>query len=118
MRFPNFCETVLLFKNGAREDQAKMLFRIIDISDDTVLSKFELLKFFLKGVRDKDRKRAVSDVVNELMIMMDKDESGEVEREEFSTSIASEDEVWMLFEAINPFYPVIEKLNFLTVDGD
>jgi len=116
MTFEAFCVAVLTFKSGSHAEQASVLFKIIDVSDDRMLSKFELLKFFCSGISDKGRKRAMSDVVNELMSLIDEDGSGEVDYEEFVHKVANDDDVWMMFDAISPFSTMKEKLNNFKFD--
>lgn len=111
MSFAVFCEAALLFKDGDRAEQAGVLFKIIDVSDDRLLSKFELLKFFCGSMKDRGRKRAMSDVVNELMFMIDEDNSGEVDYDEFVEKVSSSDDVWVMFDAISPFAKMKERLN-------
>merc|ERR1712070_1153097 len=117
MTFDAFCTAALLFKNGSRTEQASVLFKIIDISDDKHLSKFELLKFFCAGIREKERKRAMSDVVNELMALIDEDGSGEVDYDEFVDKVTHDDDVWMMFAAISPFTKISEHLNQVKIQG-
>ena len=109
--FEQFCTAVLTFKTGSRADQARLIFKIIDVSEDKNLSKFEFLRFFCAGIKDKEKKRAMSDVVNELMRCLDKDGSGEVEHDEFVASVSEDEEVWILFDAISPFTNMKEKLS-------
>lgn len=111
MTFETFCMAILTFKTGSRADQANTLFKIIDVSDDKNLSKFELLKFFCSGMKDKEKKRAMSDVVNELMNLIDEDGSGEVDFEEFVEKVSNDEDVWMMFDAISPFSNMKEKLS-------
>ena len=91
---------------------------MIDVSDDKCLSKFELLKFFCAGIKDKEKKRAMSDVVNEVMRCIDDDKSGEVSYDEFVRRVANDNEVWLLFEAISPFLKMKERLNKFTFGND
>lgn len=109
--FSTFCEAILCFKTGTKAKQANVLFKIIDVSDDKNLSKFELLKFFCASIKDKGKKRAMSDVVNELMNLIDEDGSGEVDHDEFVEKVSHDDDVWMLFEAISPFAAMKECLS-------
>lgn len=111
MGFETFCTAILNFKTGSRADQANVLFQIIDVSDDKNLSKFELLKFFCAGMKDKEKKRAMSDVVNELMKLIDEDGSGEVDHGEFVEKVSNDDDVWLIFDAISPFSEVKERLS-------
>jgi len=92
------------------------MFKIIDVSDDRLLSKFELLKFFCGSMKDRGRKRAMSDVVNELMLMIDEDNSGEVDYDEFVEKVASNQDVWVMFDAISPFCVMKERLNSFKFD--
>jgi len=109
--FEQFCTCILTFKTGSRGDQARMIFKVIDVSDDKTLSKFEFLRFFCAGIKDKEKKRAMSDVVNELVRCLDQDGSGEVEHDEFVNSVSNDQEVWILFDAISPFTTMKEKLS-------
>jgi len=117
LAFERFCLAALLFKNGSRAEQANTLFKIIDVSDDKQLSKFELLKFFCSGMKDKERKRAMSDVVNELMNLIDVDGSGEVDHQEFVDKVSNDEDVWMMFDAISPFGVMKEKLETFSFDA-
>jgi len=110
MNFPTFCSAILTFKTGSRADQAQLLFRIIDVSDDRNLSKFELLKFFCAPCKDKTKKRAMSAVVNELVHTIDMDGSGEVDRGEFVEKVSNDEDVWMMFAAISPFSEMTDRL--------
>jgi len=115
LRFEDFLRIAVLFKQGERTDQAAMLFRIIDVSDDHNLSKFELLRFFCGDLRNKEHKRAMSDVVNELMSLIDEDGSGEVDYDEFIDKVSGDDDVWAMFCAISPFSKMGESIDRRTL---
>jgi len=102
------------------------------VSDDHNLSKFELLRFFCGDLRNKEHKRAMSDVVNELMSLIDEDGSGEVaacqdiialcelvelqvDYDEFIDKVSGDDDVWAMFCAISPFSKMGESIDRRTL---
>merc|ERR1711865_786548 len=117
-KFEDFLTFAALFKQGKKHEQAAMLFNVIDVSDDHNLSKFELLRFFCGDLKNKLHKRAMSDVVNELMSIIDEDGSGEVDFDEFIEKVSHDDDVWDMFCAISPFSKMVEAIDRRTLSID
>merc|ERR1719481_442486 len=79
-------EVVNFFKDGGRsmndpKERAKMMFKMTDLNSDGYIDKEELKKFFsdMAGEEDEDD----NTMVNMMMAMMDKDEDGKLNFEEF-----------------------------------
>jgi len=57
----------------------------------------------------------MSDVVNELMSLIDEDGSGEVDYDEFIDKVSGDDDVWAMFCAISPFSKMGESIDRRTL---
>jgi hypothetical protein len=60
----------------------------------------------------------MSDVVNELMSLIDEDGSGEVDFDEFIEKVSNDDDVWDMFCAISPFSKMGEAIDRRTLSID
>lgn len=85
-----------------------MIFKMIDVSCDRRLTKLELLKFFTSDVTARVNKKITAELVNEMMKLIDADQSQEVTMQEFEEALAIE-EVWAVFQAINPLQKFAER---------
>lgn len=117
LTFGQFVNAIHLFMKGTREEQARVLFKMIDASDDRSISKLEMLHFFAGGLTMRDEKKLVGSIVSEMMNMIDEDGSGEVTFDEFVNKVANDEEVWVCFQSISPLTQLIKGMNF-DVDGD
>lgn len=111
LSFKQFVDCIYLFMKGTRDQQAKVLFKMIDVSDDRSISKLEMLKFFAGSSPSRDEKKLVSSIVNEMMCLIDEDGSGEVTFDEFVNKVAYDEEVWECFQSISPLTQLIEAMH-------
>lgn len=111
LSFRQFIDCIYLFMKGTRDQQAKVLFKMIDVSDDRSISKLEMLRFFAGGTVMRDEKKLISSIVNEMMTLIDEDGSGEVTFDEFVNKVAHDEEVWECFQSISPLTQLIEAMH-------
>jgi len=57
----------------------------------------------------------MSDVVNELVSLIDEDGSGEVDYDEFIQKVSNDEDVWAMFCAISPFSKMGEAIDRRTL---
>jgi len=112
LTFEQFVMCIHLFIKGSRIDQAKVLFKMIDESDDRSISRLEMLHFFAGGLTHRDEKKLVASIVDEMMHMIDEDGSGEVTFDEFVNEVAGDEDVWNCFQSISPLTQLIKAMNF------
>ena len=94
LSFEEFAEGICLFISGSRKAQAVVLFNLMDVSGDRVVDKLELLRFFVGGLKaTRAERRIVSQMVNEIMELVDEDNSGEISMEEFVNTVGNDEEV-------------------------
>lgn len=116
MSYAQFIWRLKAYITGSKKQQAKLIFAIVDVSGDEIVSKIELLRFFVGGVEgSKDQKQLCSDTVNEIMRCVDEDGSGDLSISEFLRKITAEAniEVWWLFKTISPITKMIEAMSLV-----
>jgi len=118
-------EAVCVFKNGTRRQQLELLFRLIDVDASRTVTAMELFGFIslmtqrLKRQQETDPDLVPDDpedaevkgtegmsIVSKVQFLfkrLDDDGSGGVNIEEFVEGIAGDDEMWGLFNSLNPF---------------
>merc|ERR1719231_131941 len=94
MSFEEFCDCMAVFLIGKRNKQAKVLFKMMDITGDGCVSKLEMLRFFAGAETRRDKKRILGALVSELMALIDEDGSGEITYEEWVKKVSEDDSVW------------------------
>lgn len=95
---------------GDRVKQAKMIFSMIDESGDGEVNKLELIKFFASNEKEAWRKRCINELVSEMIFLVDEDQSGQLEAEEFVRKVAHDGDVWEIFEAVSPLSSLMKRL--------
>jgi len=110
MSFEEFCDCMAVFLIGKRNKQAKVLFKMMDITGDGCVSKLEMLRFFAGAETSRDKKRILGALVSELMTLIDEDGSGEITYEEWVKKVSEDDSVWEIFTAISPLTVFIESV--------
>lgn len=112
LTFQQFVNCIHLFLKGSRVEQAQVLFKMIDESDDRMISRLEMLHFFAGGLTHRDEKKLVASIVDEMMELIDVNASGEVSFDEFVLKVASDDDVWSCFQSVSPLTQLIKAMNF------
>jgi len=121
LSFKQFINCIYLFLKGTREQQAKVLFKMIDVSDDRSISQLEMLRFFAGGnTHTREEKQLIGNIVNEMMTLLDEDLSGEVAFDEFVAKVGFDEEVWECFQSISPLTQLIEamQMNKYAIESD
>jgi len=110
INFEEFLKMLALFKSGTRELQARAVFQLCDIDGDKrtpyhekTLQKFELLRFVSQGLKDKSDKKMMNGLAKELFELLDRDGSGDVTWDEFSSKVETDNEVWRCLTMLSPF---------------
>jgi len=112
--FAQFVLRLRFYVNASRKQQAKIMFKILDESGDSLISRMELLRFFVGGMQgSKEDKKLISVTVNEIMELVDSDGSGEISHFEFFTNVSSDDQIWWLFSNISPVTNFLEALGLI-----
>jgi len=112
LTFQQFVNCIHLFLKGSRVEQAQVLFKMIDESDDRMISRLEMLHFFAGGLAHRDEKKLVASIVDEMMELIDVNKSGEVSFDEFVLKVANDDDVWSCFQSVSPLTQLIKAMNF------
>lgn len=131
---PNIVEALCVFKNGTREQQLTILFRLIDVDGSQTVTAMELYAFIslmkrrLKAAAETAMEAtpgeknslelegsegmSIVDRVRLLFAKLDADDGGDVNLEEFVGQISANDELWDLFSALNPFTKMLRIRSF------
>ena len=130
-------EALCVFKNGSREQQLELLFKLIDTDGSHSVTAIELFAFIsLMTQRLKLKQQGVDEMasasdtfvaggggmsivakVQFLFNKLDDDDSGGVQLEEFIEAISKDDEMWNTFNSLNPFATML-RVRPLTSDID
>jgi len=123
--FEEFVKCIACFKSGeaslgGRKTQAKALFHLIDRDGDRHAEMMDFFRFITTYMRPAakeeadagstgSRQKSLLDNVEKIYYAFDKSGDGKVDEEEFIAGLCLSDEMWRLFEEVNPFWQ--HKLN-------
>jgi len=110
LTFSQWVGIFALFARGCREEQAKVLFKIIDSSRDGSISQFEMLHFFVADLDSKDEAKRVSAIVNEMMSKVEDVGAGGLTLQLFTLKVVEDTSFWSCLQQISPFGPVLDAM--------
>jgi len=105
-----FFKFATCFMTGDRTNIAKLLFTIVDETGDGNLNKLEIIKFISGGEKEQWRKRAINELLSEMIFLVDEDGTGMLSRDQFVSKASTDDDVWEIFEAISPLSKLMKRL--------
>ena len=82
------------------------------------MNKLELIKFFASNEKKAWRKRCINELVSEMIFLVDEDQSGQLEADEFVSKVAHDGDVWQIFEAVSPMSTLMKRLRCVQATGD
>lgn len=61
-------------------------------------------------MQEKWRRRVISELVSEMILLVDEDGSGQLSTEEFESKVSTDDDVWEIFAAVSPLSTLMKRL--------